>query len=306
MFRFERFAATRPGRYDAIFRFLPLAFLIGTLSYLGCALPGREYPVSPLGDPACRGGLSVRSTPENVDLGVFREDNGRVVPRSRRRGQGARMLNSVLVVEDDAETREYFAEVLRDDDQNHTVETAGTLREALVTLHRQRPDVLLVDLGLPDGNGLDLIRTARHASQETSILVITVFGDESSVIGAIEAGAQGYLLKSEAPADLRESVHQVLSGGAPISPGIASHLLRRFREAELPKEGPHLTRREREVLGLMVKGLPLQEAADILGVTRNTVAGHVKSIYSKLEVKTRGEAVYEALSQGLVRVETKL
>ena len=215
------------------------------------------------------------------------------------------MPHSILVVEDDTETREYFAEVLRDDDRHFDVEAAGSLREGLDALHRGCPDVLLVDLGLPDGNGLDLIRDARRTSREISILVITVFGDESSVVGAIEAGAQGYLLKSEAPADLRESVRQILAGGAPISPGIASHLLRRFRETDHPKNGPRLTRREREVLSLMVKGLPLLEAAEILGVTRNTVAGHVKNIYSKLEVSSRGEAVYEALSQGLVRVETR-
>ncbi|HEB91331.1 MAG TPA: response regulator transcription factor [Deltaproteobacteria bacterium] len=215
------------------------------------------------------------------------------------------MQPSVFVVEDDAETRGYFAEVLRADRQGYIVETAGTLRESLIVLHRLRPDILLVDLGLPDGDGLDLIRTTRRVSPETLILVITVFGDESTVIGAIESGAQGYLLKSEAPAELCKSVRQVLSGGAPISPGIACHLLRRFREAERPGPGPHLTRREKEVLDLMVKGLPLQEAADLLGVTRNTVAGHVKNIYSKLEVKSRGEAVYEALSQGLVRIELK-
>ena len=166
---------------------------------------------------------------------------------------------------------------------------------------------MLVDLGLPDGSGLDLIRSAREFSTDILILVITVFGDESTVVGAIEAGAQGYLLKSEAPADLRESVRQVLSGGAPISPGIASHLLRRFQQVQPSDDqsGPSFTLRERDVLGLMVKGLPYIEAAEILGVSRNTVAGHVKNIYSKLEVSSRGKAVYEALSQGIVTLESQ-
>jgi len=217
---------------------------------------------------------------------------------------------SVLVVEDDTETREYFADALRggdDEETNYHVTTAARLRQGTEELHRGRPDVLLVDLGLPDGSGLELIRSARKLSTDILILVITVFGDESSVIGAIEAGAQGYLLKSEAPADVRESVREILSGGAPISPGIASHLLRRFQKAgpSADPHGPRFTLRERDVLGLMVKGLPYLEAAEILGVTRNTVAGHVKSIYSKLEVNSRGEAVYEALSQGIVRIESK-
>lgn len=165
---------------------------------------------------------------------------------------------------------------------------------------------MLVDLGLPDGSGLDLIRGARNLSVDILTLVITVFGDEKSVIGAIEAGARGYLLKSEAPDDLRESVRQVLAGGAPISPGIASYLLQRFQVRESSsvdrEDGPSLTARELEVLELIVRGLPLQEVAGVLGVSRNTVASHVKGIYQKLEVSSRGEAVFEALSQGLVKV----
>jgi DNA-binding NarL/FixJ family response regulator len=102
-------------------------------------------------------------------------------------------------------------------------------------------------------------------------------------------------------------VRQILAGGAPISPGIAGHLLRRFQHSnhEGDPKAPRFTPRERDVLELMVKGLPYLEAANILGVTRNTVAGHVKSIYAKLEVGSRGEAVYEAVSQGLVQIETK-
>jgi DNA-binding NarL/FixJ family response regulator len=218
------------------------------------------------------------------------------------------MSRSILVVEDDAETREYFAEaLLGDGDDSYHVAVAASLTQGRSELDHKWPDVLLVDLGLPDGSGLDLIRRARELSTDILILVITVFGDESSVLGAIEAGAHGYLLKSEAPADLRESVRQVLAGGAPISPGIASHLLRRFRRTESDDElkGPPFTPRERDVLTLMVKGLPYLEAAEILGVTRNTVAGHVKSIYAKLEVSSRGEAVYEALSQGIVTLKSK-
>lgn len=220
------------------------------------------------------------------------------------------MPRSILVVEDDTETREYFADALRSrggEDDGYSVSTAASLGQGTEELLLKAPDVLLVDLGLPDGSGLDLIRKARKLSTDIMILVITVFGDETSVVGAIEAGAQGYLLKSEAPADLRESVRQILAGGAPISPGIASHLLRRFRQPDSAddKNGPPFTPRERDVLRLMVKGLPYLEAAEILGVTRNTVAGHVKSIYSKLEVTSRGEAVYEALSQGIVDLDPK-
>jgi len=213
----------------------------------------------------------------------------------------------VLVVEDDADTRRYLAQALGAGEARYRVRTAATLGEGLAELEDAPPRVLLVDLGLPDGNGLDLIRAARAKSSAILPLVITVFGDEASVIGAIEAGAQGYILKSEAPDDLREAVAQVIAGGAPISPGIASHLLRRFAEsaAQGPHtdEGPGLTGREQDVLKLLVRGLPYQEVADALAISRNTVASHVKSIYRKLEVGSRGEAVFEALSRGIVKVD---
>lgn len=218
------------------------------------------------------------------------------------------MAPSVLVVEDDPSTREYFAEALRGESGDFAVTTAGTLATASAQLQAQLPDVLLVDLGLPDGSGLELVRAARKISPGTLALVITVFGDEASVIGAIEAGAQGYLLKSEAPADLRETVRQVLAGGAPISPGIASHLLRRFQNTDADEgqgKSLHLTSREREVLELMVQGVAYKEAAETLGITRNTVVSYVKKIYRKLEVSSRGEAVFQALSQGLVKIDPK-
>ena len=135
---------------------------------------------------------------------------------------------TVLVVEDDDETRDYIAQALESDGGAYAVTAADSVAPALRALRYEPPDVLLVDIGLPDGSGLELIRCARESSNDIAVLVISVFGDESSVFAAIEAGAQGYLLKSEAPKDLRISVQQVLDGGAPISPGIASHLLRRF------------------------------------------------------------------------------
>lgn len=214
------------------------------------------------------------------------------------------MSHSVLVVEDDAETREYVAEALRGADYN--VRTAATFQQAEKELGGEALDIMLVDLDLPDGNGLDLIRNAR--TRDILSLVISVFGEERIVIAAIEAGAQGYLLKSEVPDDLRESVRQVLAGGAPISPGIASHLLRRLQASEVPQErsATALTPRERDILRLMVKGLSHREAGKALGLTRNTVASYVKIIYSKLEVNSRGEAVYEALSSGIVKLDPKL
>jgi DNA-binding NarL/FixJ family response regulator len=215
----------------------------------------------------------------------------------------------VLVVEDDPETREYLAEALRAD-EDYSVVSAGTLAGGAERLDQEPPDLMLVDLGLPDGSGLDLIRLARGGSSDVLILVISAFDDEQSLIGALQAGASGYLLKSEEPADIRLAVRQVRDGGAPISPGVASHLLKHFETMKaMGKTSPgarptaQLTSRERSVLELVVRGCSNQEAADKLGISRHTVATHVKNIYRKLEVNSRGEAAFEALRLGLVQID---
>ncbi len=213
---------------------------------------------------------------------------------------------TILVVEDDEPTREYIAATLRDDDSVANVRSAPTFSLAMAELTSDPPDVMLVDLGLPDGSGIDLILHAREHSPPTLSMVITVFGDEASLIGALEAGARGYLLKSEGPADLRESVAQLVAGGAPITPAIASFLLRRFDSSPHPsgatEQESSLSPREQEVLELIVKGFSNQDVADELGISRHTATSHVRSIYRKLEVKSRSAAVYEALSRGIISV----
>jgi len=216
---------------------------------------------------------------------------------------------TILVVEDDEETREYIASTLRDDDSIERVRTAATLSAGMAELASDPPDVMLVDLGLPDGNGIDLILHTREHSPATLSMVITVFGDEGSLIGALEAGARGYLLKSEGPADLKESVAQLVAGGAPITPAIASFLLQRFKS--LPdandKRDQHssLSPREQQVLELIVKGCSNQDVANELGISRHTSTSHIRSIYRKLEVKSRSEAIYEALSRGIITVKER-
>ena len=140
-------------------------------------------------------------------------------------------------------------------------------------------------------------------------MVISVFGDEASLIHALEAGARGYLLKSDRASDLRESVAQLIAGGAPISPGIASYLLQRFNATPdsnaTDDHHSSLSPREQQVLELIVKGFSNQDVADELGISGHTATSHVRSIYRKLEVRSRSEAVYEALSRGIVTVKPR-
>jgi DNA-binding NarL/FixJ family response regulator len=165
--------------------------------------------------------------------------------------------------------------------------------------------VLVVDLGLPDGNGAELIRSAAKKRPDCDALVVTVFGDDQHVVDAIAAGATGYILKDSPPGELTRCIRELREGGAPISPSIARRLLARMRApAAQPGAQPAaspLTEREAEILRLVAKGLSFSDVSAALGISAHTVVAHVKKIYRKLSVHSRGEAVFEATQLGLLR-----
>jgi len=224
----------------------------------------------------------------------------------------------VLIVEDDDVTRERLAGVVAQDVLFRVLPPCAGVQEGIQALQTHRPRLLLVDLGLLDGSGLDLIRAATTVSPATEALVITVFGDERSVLAAVEAGATGYLLKDGDERAVSTALREVLEGGSPISPSIARHLLRRFQSVSAPPHateapaaadrGPSnaaasgLTPREIEVLTLIAKGLSYADIALTLSMSANTVTSHIKHIYRKLAVRSRGEAVFEAAHLGLVNL----
>ena len=160
------------------------------------------------------------------------------------------------------------------------------------------PDVLLVDLDLPDGNGLELIKLVHDKGFDTAMMVISVFGDEWHILKAIAAGASGYLLKDDESIQIETAIIDLASGGAPISPSIARHLMKHFRPEEQLLE--KLTKREQQVLQKVAKGYTTQEIAKMEGLSYHTVATHVKNIYRKLSVNSRAEAVFEALKMNLI------
>lgn len=215
--------------------------------------------------------------------------------------------HGVLVVEDDEHTRDRLARVITEHPALELLAAVGSCAAARRELDRREPAVLLTDLGLPDGEGVELIREVRRRRFKTEAMVVTIFGDEQHVVAAIEAGAMGYLLKDGSPDYIGQSILDMLAGGSPISPPIARYLLRRFRTIEgapaVEPAVPRLSVREREVLGLIVKGFSYAEAARLTGTSPHTVTAHVRNIYRKLEVHSRGEAVYEALQLGLVKLD---
>jgi DNA-binding NarL/FixJ family response regulator len=215
----------------------------------------------------------------------------------------------ILLVEDDEPTRARLAEAIAAHSELEVQAAVASCAEARAALDEgPAPDVLLTDLGLPDGSGVDLIRAVRDRGAATQAMVITVFGDEKHVLAAIEAGAMGYLLKDGSAEYIGRSILELIAGGSPISPPIARSILRRFRTepagpARPEADTPRLTEREGEVLTLIVKGFSYAESARLMGVQESTVTSHVRSIYRKLEVHSRGEAVYEALQLGLVKLD---
>ncbi len=212
---------------------------------------------------------------------------------------------TVLLVEDDAFTRVHLAESMAAHPAL-TVEACASLAAARSLIAAATwPDVLVTDLGLPDGSGIELIREARLSESPVEIMVISVFGDERNVLSAIEAGASGYLLKDGDTSYIGDAIMGLLDGESPISPAIARHILKRQQAiaATQPKatdSGQNLTGREQDVLACMAKGYTYREAAELLGMSYHTVTSHVKNIYRKLEVNSRGEAIYEASQLGLV------
>lgn len=210
---------------------------------------------------------------------------------------------TLLIVEDEARTRARLAAVVAAQPRFMLQAAVATLAEARAALAAATPQVLLLDLGLPDGSGVDLIRETRRLQPAPEVLVISVMGDEASVLNAIQAGAGGYLLKDSSDAAVVAAIEQLLQGGAPLSPSIAVHLMRRLQapaQTGPARQPVELSAREQELLRLIAKGLSYEEVAGLTGLRYNTIASYAKELYRKLQVHGRAEAAFEAVQMGLV------
>lgn len=206
----------------------------------------------------------------------------------------------VAILEDDPNVTLHFREIIASAGDLELCGSADRLAgaEALIA---GGPDLLLSDIGLPDGSGLTFIPVLRAALPACKVLVITAFGDRDTVVAALNAGADGYLLKDSGPDTILDGIRATLEGGAPISASAAVYLLERLRggtgseTAIAAPEAERLTPREIELLELFSRGHSYKLASRALGISPLTVGNHVKSIYRKLQVHSRGEAVYEAV-----------
>lgn len=228
----------------------------------------------------------------------------------------------VVVVEDNHATRSYLESCIKDQPQLTLAASFSTLAPAQAWFDMHQADLLLVDLGLPDGSGLALLRQVRRQCPGCDMLVVSMFGDEENVVASIEAGAVGYVHKDDDAADIAETLLAVKQGASPISPMIARHLLRRMQPARAPlAEAPSaapvaapvasvetveaesavvLSRREQEVLEYIARGFSYAEIAREQGITVHTVQTYIKKLYGKLAVHSRSEAVFQANRLGLL------
>ncbi len=219
----------------------------------------------------------------------------------------ATTIRRIALVEDDPVVRAHFVDLIASQAQLSLIGAAADIAEAR-DLIQQQPELFLVDLGLPDGSGLDLIGAIRRGCG-ARVLVITSFGDRETVVAAIEAGADGYLLKDSPSQGLIEGIQITLQGGAPISAAAAVYLLDKLRRPDPTRQAAkgntdeaQLTVREIELLQCFARGESYKEAARSLNISPQTVGGFVKSIYRKLAVHSRGEAVFTAVRQGQLRI----
>lgn len=219
--------------------------------------------------------------------------------------EGARLY----LIEDDPSILHFVQQALLLRPQWQLLGHAGSLAQARREALLCDANVYLVDLGLPDGRGEEALRLLARHKPAAELLVFTVFGEESRLIGALEAGATGYVLKGCSAADLVAAIEQIADGGAPISPLLARLLLKQFRSVQDMRSEPAagglasdvvLSDRETEVLKLVAKGYVNKEIALKLGISPATVGTHIKNLYRKLAVHSRVQVVRAAQERGLL------
>ncbi len=210
-------------------------------------------------------------------------------------------MQRVLILEDHPDTREWLSGIIRQAFVEVDSHEASSLAQARKLLEDHKFDLALIDLNLPDGNGVEIISEITRKSPQTYCVVATIFDDDNYLFPALEAGAQGYLLKEQTTDEFIHSLQGIIKGEPPISPAIARKMISHFRADTDDDDKPELSNREKEILSAIAKGLSRNEAAEVLGITSNTVASHLKSIYGKLNVSNRAQATLEALRLGLVK-----
>jgi DNA-binding NarL/FixJ family response regulator len=219
------------------------------------------------------------------------------------------MSQRVLIVDDHASARAWLESAVRAAFPEAHIATADSCAgayQALAQSASQLPDLALIDLGLPDGNGIEVVRALKKSAPQAMAVVATMFDDDAHLFPALRAGAQGYVLKDETQADLVHMLLGIANGQPPLSASIARRVLQHFTQPQAlvapsaDASAEHLTGRECDTLKLIAKGFNVPKIAELLGISRHTVAGYVRDVYRKLSVSSRAEATMAAAERGLI------
>ncbi|HET7371603.1 MAG TPA: response regulator transcription factor [Gammaproteobacteria bacterium] len=213
-------------------------------------------------------------------------------------------MQRALLVEDHEQTREWMAETLEQAFPGIEVGATSDLASARETQAELHFNLAVVDINLPDGSGIDLVRELTIAHADIYCIVATIFDDDAHIFAALKAGAHGYLLKDQNADRIVEQLRGIARGEPPLSPAVARRILRHFQAPEDDQPEVKLSDREREVLTLVAKSYSRGEIAKLLGISVNTAAGYIKTVYQKLNVSTRAEAALEAVRLGLVSFDS--
>jgi DNA-binding NarL/FixJ family response regulator len=209
------------------------------------------------------------------------------------------MAIKVVIFDDNAERRESLKYLMGMFPDFSFAGAFEDCTDVISKVEASRPDVVLMDIQMPNVNGIEGVRMIRTVHPEIIIIMQTVFEDDDSVFESIKAGASGYILKKASPDKIAEAIRDAVAGGSPMTPSIANKVLRFFQQNSVPNDYD-LTARESEMLGHLVDGLSYKMIADKCGISFHTVNSHLRKIYEKLHVHSLGEAVSKALKEKLV------
>lgn len=209
------------------------------------------------------------------------------------------MTASIIIFEDNEQLRESLLTLLNNSEGYKVVGDFGQVTDAVNIIRRYRPDVVIMDIDLPEKSGIEGVRMIKETKPETFVIMYTMFEDDEKLFNSLCAGANGYILKKTSPYKLFEAINEVMEGGAPMSPTIARRVLQTFQNRSA-SQLYHLSPRETEILHLLIKGYSVKLIAAELKIAFDTARSHLRNIYQKLHVNCGKEAIAKVLSERII------